>query len=123
MANETVADLVAELAKQKIKHTPEEIVNIVRSPAGKIIFLEQGNSRAGLQHIIQAHGSDFVKQGIAIGEIPALLITAVEQNNVLGTQGRSRVIFLVEFKEKVYQVAIQISHNGFIVSANPRSRG
>lgn len=112
---------MAELAQQNIKHTPEKIIGITRNPEGKIIFLEQGNSRAGLQHIVEAHGTDFVNKGIMISEIPDLLMTAVKQNNVVGIQGRSRTVFLVEFKDKSYDVAIEISRNGFIVGANPKS--
>jgi len=121
--NETQADLIAELVRQGIKHTPENIIFIVRNNESKILFLEQGNSKAGLQHIIEVHGADFVNQGIALKEIADFLKAAIQQNKVQGTQGRSRTIFKVNFKNTVYYVAIDISVNGFIVGANPRTTG
>jgi hypothetical protein len=46
--------LIAELAPDT-KHTPEKIVKIAKQADGKIVFLEEGNSDSGLQHILEKH--------------------------------------------------------------------
>ena len=49
---------------------------------------------------------------------------AVKQGNVVGEQGKGstpRTIFEFIYEGKTRRVAVQISSNGFIVSANPKS--
>lgn len=48
-------ELIQELASQGIKHTPEDIVVIGRNPEGKILWLEKGNAKVGLEHIVQRY--------------------------------------------------------------------
>ena len=60
------ADLIAELSQAGIKHNPDKIVLIAKQPDGKIVFLEEGNSESGLQHILEEHYLQFVEQGIEL---------------------------------------------------------
>ena len=55
---------LAELQQSGIRHTPKNIVWITKSFDGKIVFLETGNTRAGLQHILEKHTSNFANKGI-----------------------------------------------------------
>jgi hypothetical protein len=115
---ETPADLIAELGRQGIKHTPEDIVRITRLSDGRIVFLERGNARAGLQHIVAEHGADFARRGISESQIPDLIMAALTRGKIVGYQG-TRPIYEVSFNGTTHYVAISVGSNGFIVGANP----
>ena len=51
--------LLDELTANGVKFTPENVIATTRNFIGKVVFLETGNSKAGLQHIIKEHGSQF----------------------------------------------------------------
>lgn len=112
--------LLQELVNAGIKHSPEKIVAIRKDRSGKVIFLESGNSKAGLSHITTGHGSDFMKAGIAEEEIVAFVMEAAINGEQVAMQG-TRPVFRVLFKEKMRFVAVQIGTNGYIVGANPVS--
>jgi hypothetical protein len=96
--------LLAELAQLNIKHTPEKIVKIDRQADGKIVFLEEGNSNAGLQHILEEHSLEFADQGIQQNQIPDLIIKALTKGKAVGYQGKkqTRVIYEVNFNGKTH---------------------
>ena len=50
-------ELITELVEKQIKVSINKIVDIRRLENGKIVFLEQGNGFAGLQHIL-IHAAD-----------------------------------------------------------------
>jgi len=56
--------LIAELQKAGVKHNADDILRIAKKPDGTIVFLERGNLKSGLQHILENHASDFFKRGI-----------------------------------------------------------
>ena len=114
-------DLLGELSEAGIKHTPVEVLRVSRDRSGRIVFLESGNSRAGLQHIVQRHAEDFSRIGVAEDQIPDLLITATTKGRIVGEQG-SRPIYEVVFGGEVRRVAVTVGDNGFIVGANPVGR-
>ncbi|WP_206816603.1 hypothetical protein [Chroococcus sp. FPU101] len=111
--------LKAELVVRQIKHNPAEIVAIVQLSDGQIIFLEKGNLTSGLKHILERHQEDFQNRGIAEDEIVSLIFQALQEDRLLGTQGKSRKIYEVYFKEQSQYLSIDIGTNGYIVSANP----
>ncbi|KYC42211.1 hypothetical protein WA1_19700 [Scytonema hofmannii PCC 7110] len=115
--------LIKELSLLGIKHTPEKIVRIARQPDGKIVFLEEGNTEAGLQHILENHFDQFTDVGIEPHQIPDAVIAAVTQGRIVGYQGRkkTRLIYEVSFNSKIHYIAVTISNNGYIVGANPRT--
>jgi hypothetical protein len=117
-AAETPKDLIAELERKNVKHSPDQIVRIARLPDGRIVFLEHGNARAGLRHIVKEHGEDFARRGIAESQIPDLLMAALTEGKVVGCQ-RTRPIYEVHFNGATHYVAIDVGSNGFIVGANP----
>ena len=122
MVKETKAILIATLRDAGVKHTPEKIVDICRAREGRLIFLEDGNSWAGLQHIIIRHGEDFVRRGIAREDIAQAVMTAVTEGKTVGMQG-NRPVYQVPYKGQEQLIAVTISDNGYIVSANPASLG
>ncbi|MBD2666046.1 hypothetical protein B6N60_04988 [Richelia sinica FACHB-800] len=122
MSNDELA-LIAELAELGIKHNPAKIVKIAKQADGKIVFLEEGNTEAGLQHILEEHSSQFAEQGIEAEQIPDVVITALTEGKIIGYQGRkkTRIIYEVRLNSKTHYIAVTVSDNGYIVGANPRT--
>jgi len=110
--------LLDELTQNGVKFSPDKVVQIGRDVSGRVVFLEEGNSKAGLQHIIERHGADFARQGISEAQIPDAVMAAATRSKQVGMQG-TRPIFEVSFCGKTYRIAVTISDNGFIVGANP----
>jgi hypothetical protein len=121
--NDEQAALFAALCQAGIKHSPEKVVRIAKQADGKIIFLEEGNTEAGLQHILEQHSLEFANQGIEPDQIPDAIIAAVTQGKMIDYQGRkkTRVIYEVTFNGKTQFISVTVSDNGYIVGANPRS--
>lgn len=112
-------DVVLELLK--VLSEDLSIVRISRDQAGKVVFLEAGNSRAGLQHVVERHGEDFARRGVEEAQIPDLLIDALTNGKVVGHQGSGtgRPIYEVVFEGQKHRVAVTVGDNGFVVGANP----
>ena len=113
--------LLEELARLGVRHTPSKVVAIGRNAAGTIVFLEQGNARAGLEHILLQHGEDFSRRGIDEVMIPDAILNAVIDGKRVGVQG-TRPVYEVEFNGQVHVIAVTVGDNGFIVGANPATR-
>ena len=124
-ADSEKAALITQLSQAGIKHTPENIVRITKRSDGKIVFLELGNIKSGMQHIL-SKAAQFAEIGIDIDEIPDAVMTAIIEGEVVGTQGKlsetPRQIYKFVFKGEFKYMAITVSDNGYIVGANPRSR-
>lgn len=116
--------LIDEVIANGEKISPEKVVMITRDPSGKIVWLETGNDTSGLQHIIKEHGSQFNGKGISNENIPNYVLEAVYQGNVVGTQGKKsppRTIYEFTYNGIKQRIAVQVSKNGYIVGANPKS--
>ena len=103
--------LVEELTANGIKFNPNNVVAITKTTDGKIVWLETGNSRAGLNHIIERHRQEFLKKGISESEIPNYLMTAVKNGQIVGMQ-RTRPIYEFTYNGTKHRVAIGIGNNG-----------
>jgi hypothetical protein len=113
--------LIDDLLASGTRITPESVVDI-RSINGRTVWLETGNSRAGLQHINDGHAQDFANRGVAQEQIPDLIFNALERGQVVGTAGTGRnlrSIYQVDFNGATQRIGIGISDNGFIVTAHP----
>lgn len=119
-------ELLQELTKTGIKYNPEEVLQIAKTPDGKIVFLEIGKSRtvtpkpSGLTHILEAHGDDFVRSGIPRDQIQNTVMEAVTHGNIVGQQG-TRPIYEVVINGQTLRIAVTVGNNGYIVGANPVS--
>ena len=131
--------LIDEVIANGYKISPEKVVLITRDPTGKIVWLEEGNSSRGLQHIIDRHGHEFNGivqrstvgsdpvtngKGIANSDIPDYVLEAVYQGNIVGTQGKRnppRTVYEFVYNGQTQRIAIQVGSNGYIVGANPKS--
>ncbi|WP_208721848.1 hypothetical protein [Pantoea deleyi] len=76
--------LFKEMTTQGIKFTPEKVVGAAKDNSGKIIFLEKGNSKSGLQHIVEEHGSQIAKIGVSEARIPGAVTKAVTDGKIVG---------------------------------------
>lgn len=123
MDSDEKSALISELAQLGIKHTLEKIVKIAKQADGKIVFLEEGNSDAGLQHILEKHSLEFADQGIQQNQISDIIIKALTKGKAVGYQGKkqTRIIYEVNFNGKTHYIALTVSDNGYIVGANPRT--
>ncbi|WP_405083425.1 hypothetical protein [Pantoea ananatis] len=118
----TTKSLFNEMATQGIKFTPENVVSAAKDNSGKVIFLEKGNSKAGLQHIVEEHGSQFAQIGVSEARIPDVVMKAVTDGKIVGYQGSGvgRPIYETIIDGKKYNIAITVGNNGYIVGANLR---
>lgn len=114
--------LFKEMIIQGIKFTPENVVGAAKDNAGKIIFLEKGNSKSGLQHIVEEHGSQFAQIGVSEARIPDVVMKAVTDGKIVGYQGSGtgRPIYESMINGKKYNIAITVGNNGYVVGANLR---
>ncbi|MFI5896483.1 WXG100 family type VII secretion target [Actinoplanes sp. NPDC051513] len=117
-------DLIDELERAGVKHNPDDILEIGRDASGRILFLEKGSSRAGMQHILERHAQDFTNVGVPEDKIGRLVFEAVTTGEVVGTEGRRspRILYEVVFEGRTYRLAVTVGSNGFIVGANPVGR-
>ena len=53
--------LYKELAKSGNKFNKNDVKFVVKDKSGQLIWLEKGNSKSGLEHIVQRHEQDFKK--------------------------------------------------------------
>ena len=115
---------VAELAANKVKFTPDALVATGRNPSGQVVFLESGNAKAGLQHIVEQHGADFAKIGVPESDIPSVVMRTVTEGKVVGYQGagQGRPIYEILLHQQNQRIAVSVGNNGFIVGANPAGR-
>ncbi|MBP0460229.1 WXG100-like domain-containing protein [Streptomyces montanisoli] len=113
-------ELIQELQGKGVKFSPDKVVRIGRDADGKVVFLEEGNGRAGLQHVIEEHAQDFANKGVPEGEVPDVVLEAVTKGDVVGMQG-TRPIYEIVRNGQVLKIAVTVGSNGFIVGANPTS--
>ncbi|OJA61586.1 hypothetical protein BGV68_04550 [Burkholderia ubonensis] len=117
------ADLNA-LAENGVKFTPQNVVATGTTPNGQVVFLETGNSSAGLQHIIDGHAADFANIGVSQAQIPSVVMQAVTEGHIVGYQGSGtgRPIYQTTINGQTQRIAVTVGSNGFIVGANPAGR-
>ncbi len=121
--SDTIANnLIDELIDSEVKFNSDDIVAITKRPDGKIVWIENGNEKAGLEHIYR-HSEDFAKKGIEKDKIKSLIIQSLEKGEIIGYQGKGegRPIYKVKYEGEIHHTAITVGSNGFVVGANPAS--
>lgn len=115
---------VDTLVANNVKVTPVNVIATTTMPSGQIVFLETGNTNAGLQHIIDGHGADFANIGVSELQIPNVIMQAVQDGNIVGYQGMGtgRPIYQTTINGQTQNIAVTIGNNGFVVGANPAGR-
>jgi hypothetical protein len=114
------ADLMDELASSGVKYSPDDVLGVTKTADGKLVWLENGNSNAGMQHILD-HVDDFANKGIQQNQIQDLVMESLTNGKVVGYQGKGtgRPIYEVVFNGQTHHTAITVGNNGFVVGANP----
>ncbi len=107
--------LIDELANSGVKYNPDDVVSIIKNSDGKLMWLENGNSKAGLQHILERHADDFVSQGV--NNIPNLLEDALSTNPIKTGSNAKGLFADYSLNGNSYRVAY--GTNGYIVSFYP----
>ena len=64
---------------------------------------------------------DFSNKGISREQIPAVVMDALQQGHVVGTNG-SADVYRIVYNGAEQHIAIGVGSNGFVVSANPVSQ-
>ena len=105
------------MANSGVKYNPDDIVMITKTADGKLLWLENGNSSAGLKHIIEKHTSDFAGRGIDVDGIFPLLKSALSTKpiEVLSNSRGYYATYVIGGKS----YTLSYGTNGFIVSFYP----
>jgi hypothetical protein len=115
--------LMAEAAKVGAKFTESKMLWIVRSASGDVCWLEEGNAKAGLQHILEneATSARFAKAGVPADEIPRLLKKTLEKETPIRIEGDRRIyaVTMGQAKRELQIIVSSTGSKGFVVSAYP----
>ena len=74
-----IGEFIQELKDKGVKFTEEDLIWVFKNKEDKIIFLEKGNAKAGLQHILEKHKEEFLNKGINESEIPNIYYGGAEK--------------------------------------------
>jgi WXG100 family type VII secretion target len=115
--------LVDEVVAAGHKISPADVVQIARAPDGRVVWLERGDDRSGLSHILRAGRiGDFARRGVAYADIPGLALRAVTQGRPLGQVRDGGVAYDVDLGGGRHTpVVVVVGSNGYIVTARPLS--
>ena len=104
-----------ELASSGVKYNPDEVIAVIKTPDGHLLWLEQGNTRSGLTHILERHTADFASHGV--DDIPQLLSDVVK-NTPIKTGSNSKGLF-ADYVSNGNTYRVAFGTNGYIVSFYP----
>ena len=104
-----------ELASSGVKYNPDEVIAVTKTADGKLLWLEQGNTKSGLTHILERHADDFASQGI--DDIPLLLNDVLKTAPIKAGSNSKGLFADYVFNGNTYRVAY--GTNGYIVSFYP----
>jgi hypothetical protein len=118
--------LIAEVVAAGHKITPNAVVHIARAPDGRVVWLERGDGRTGLSHLLRAERiARFVEVGVAPTDIPGLAVRAILEGRPVGRKGRDGTIYDVDVGGSRHRdIVVVVGANGYIITAYPvRSSG
>lgn len=122
---------IAEMKRKGVKFTEENVVMTAKDEKGNLMWLETGDERAGLKHLLHGDGKspgheyDFAKAfGVKPTQVPALMKsilsngTLVSENSRKLPNGRIGIERIYSVDGKHYLLT-GVGTNGFIVTAYP----
>lgn len=121
------ASEVEMLKKAGVKFNEKDVVFAIKDKRGNLLWLETGNDKAGLKHIVKNHKNDYqAVYGVGEKDIPGFIKNLLSSGNLLGERrviknGKKGFERTYEYDNKHYTVA-GIGENGFIVSVYPFRR-
>lgn len=110
-----------ELKESGAKYNLSQLKWVVRTKNGKIMWLEEGKTLAGLKHIIKRHGDDFLKKGIPENQIVPLLKNVLEKGKYVKDISNSIGPGAIYYYNGAYY-GVGYGTNGFIVTFYPLSQ-
>lgn len=114
--------LIAEVQRHGHKISPDRVVRIARARDDRVVWLEKGDDRSGLQHIMKpVRIANFERQGIVADEIVDAVFAALVHGEPRGVSGGDRIVYEFSHRGQSGRMAISVSANGYIVGANPIS--
>ena len=113
--------LIDEAVAGGHKISPADVVQIARAPDGRVVWLDRGDDRSGLSHILRAGRiGDFARRGVAYADIPGLPLRAVTEGRPLGQVRDGGVAYDVDLGSgRSIKIVVVVGSNGYIVSAYP----
>ncbi len=118
--------MIDELDSNEAKYNVKDMRFITRDATDQVVWLEKGNSSAGLEHIVSRHANDFRnKLGIEKYDIANTLYDIVKTGQIVSNRiklikGRKNYERIYKYQGQYYVLA-GIGSNGFLVSAYPIS--
>nr|WP_324608064.1 ricin-type beta-trefoil lectin domain protein [Streptomyces sp. NRRL S-474] len=92
-------------------------------PGIPLAWLDVGDVRKGLVHVVFRHGGEFAQRGVPVEEIPKLINKALSEGKIVGHQTPTRPIFETVYNGQSHRVAITIGDQGQskgrVIGANP----
>ncbi len=122
--NEDDELLFAELDRDQVKYTRENVIFITRDETGQIIWLETGNTIVGLTHILRRHANEF-KESLKVeaDQIPEYLKKVVTfgvvTSSTTGMRNGRLCVERIYLYDDEYHILTALGTNGFLVSAHP----
>jgi WXG100 family type VII secretion target len=115
------AALIAEVVAAGNKISPDAVVHVARAPDGRVVWLERGDGRTGLSHLLRAERiADFVAVGVAPADVPGLAVRAILEGVPTGRSGRDGTVYDVDIGGGRHRdVVVVVGSNGYIVTAYP----
>ncbi|MFU8690824.1 hypothetical protein ACNA6I_13415 [Rossellomorea sp. FS2] len=77
-----------ELANSGVKYIPNDVVAVTKNADGKIVWLENGYSQAGFNHILN-HADEFATKGNIQSQLPEFITMAVNEGKTLDIKERA----------------------------------
>lgn len=118
--------LIAEVVAAGHKISPNAVVHVARAPDGRVVWLERGDGRTGLSHLLRAERiARFADVGVAPTDIPGLAVRAILEGRPIGRKGRDGTIYDVDIGGgRRRDIVVVVGSNGYIITAYPvRSSG
>lgn len=134
VADARTGEALTRLEEAGVKLSRPDVVWADRVPADGVIktkadavFLETGNPKAGLKHILDGnpeagtvgHADDFARRGVPREQVPDLIREAVDKGTATATKKSGTYDIAVNFNGVDHNLRVAIGNNGFIVSAFP----
>ncbi|MGG5342789.1 hypothetical protein IGI58_001256 [Enterococcus sp. AZ020] len=107
--------LLDELSKSSVKYNPNNVVMVGKNSSNKLLWLEKGNNKAGLKHILNGHVKDFSAKGIQ--DIPNFLHDTLKANPIKQGTGPKGPYSVYIIDGQKYTLAY--GNNGFVISFYP----
>ncbi|WP_196601643.1 hypothetical protein [Pectinatus frisingensis] len=121
-ASASSSQLFQELEELGVKFSRANTVGIVKTPSGVINWLENGNSGAGLQHIMERHSQEFEGWGLTSeSQVSQFILNTVKNGGGTPLGDNGARLYEVTINGVTKYMNVVTGSNGFIVMAYPYS--